>query len=219
LRLFNPSGGGLFGGTAPETFTPGTTYYWDDPMVDANGTAMTSHTGNFTPGGYANFLSASMQIQGNACTILTPTASSGYALFDPAQATYKLDVDYLIRTTATDNSNRQATIFFRYLDLTNYHYCNITMTAGQDSSTTVYLVKSVLGVTTAIGTWVFAIAAGSQKHLHLEISSTGIMGTVDGNAISGSSSDLNTVTPIILGLTSNLTGLSGPYYKNLTSQP
>jgi hypothetical protein len=111
MRLFTGSGGILFNGTAAISFTPGITYYWKDTFTDTNGTALSVHMGETTPGGYT-VQSLDFQIQGNKC-VVNGVAPVAQVTFNPAQATRTTSVDFSIPDTGIDAGNRQFILNYR----------------------------------------------------------------------------------------------------------
>ncbi len=207
--------------TIAGTGTAGPTLYWQDTFTDTNGTLGASHTGEITPGGYSNFDSSRYQVLSNRFYVHTLNGGNAYVVFSNGHAEFTLNVDFLIASTATDNSNRQATIFFRFVDGNNYHYLNLTMASGNDATVGWFLVKNVAGTPTTLNSGSWSLPSSTVHAVVLTVGSSSISGTVGGggNTFSGSSSDANTEDTIILGMTSTQTGTNGHYWDNLLIGP
>jgi len=180
-RFIVGDGGLLFNGSAIWSFTPGVTIYWEDTFTDTNGTAITSHVGETTPGGYTMVFGTAW-IQSN----FLANDSNSYSLtYDPAHTSYTATVLLQWDVLTTDMN-----VVFRSQDPFNRWRVNISMTAG--SATGFTLRNDQGGGFSGFGT--LSMFQGNTYTLILVVTPTTVSATISGVNVSTTDSALGSQT-------------------------
>lgn len=201
MRIVIGEGGLLFGGQAVVVFTPGATIYWEDTFTDTNGTNVTAHTGETTPGGYSMVFGTAW-IQGN----FLANNSNSYALtFDPGETTWNAEVQLQWDTVTTD-----VNYLFRFQDAFNRWRVNIAVSGGSAAGFT--LKNDQGGGFSGFGT--LSMSAGTIYTLLMVVTPTSVSATISGVNVSTTDSALGTRT--VMGFQCGAGGATSnfvPYVK------
>jgi len=175
LRQYASAGGVVLGGTAVPTFTPGITYYWKDTFTDTNGTLLTAHTGEVTPGGYTNNLNT-WQIQSNT---LENVSTTGRFQFNPSQTVWNQSCKFVV-----NEASGQIFFFFRNTDDFNRWRVQVNFSGGTASGFTL----GCSGGTSFTGTGTVTLNTGTQHSLSISVNGASVSATINGVTVSTSNS-------------------------------
>lgn len=203
----------LWDGSASWTFTPGTTYYWRDTFTGSNGTALTSHTGEYTPGGYTN-INGSYYLQSNQLAVDTNPSGYTQASFDAGHTAYTWTCDFTIASTFYDGGDRYVVWYFRYANASNCCYVLIHVAAGSNSASGFSVAKVVSGVTTPLGTGTTTVNTATQYTMTLVLTTTNISVTINGVNVNVSESANASSTPTVLQFNLSVPNVLWPVFDN-----
>jgi len=215
MRTFTGEGGVLIGGTAEVVFTPGgSTTFWEDSFTDTNGTNLSAHTGETTPGGYTSEF-GTFSIQSNK---VVPTTFGGAVIayyFDPATTAGTVTVDFLIDVIANNPNFRGFSYFFRMTDRNNMMAVRVLWNAATNTSSVWDLVRITGGTLTVLLTGSATFAAGAQHTLTIVWDTGNIDVDVDGDNNNIANSFQSTVTQQACQILSSPADVDGAYFDNL----
>ncbi len=188
---------------------------WLDSFTDSNGTAIASHTGENTPGGYpGSAISGGMQIWGNKAISATIGSSPGSFIglyFDPGMTDYTMTFKFLIAPASQDSAQRVMRAYLRADNggVENFRI-TVIMGSGLDSAAAFTIDKKVGASVTTVATGTTTINSDTEYTVTVVMTTTAISATINGVTANVTDSDYSTNTGI---------GLQHGFSFSSTSKP